>query len=235
MRNVFVSMVSHELRQPLGAFAAAIQLLRLHLPQPSDKVSRALLVLERQTGHLTTLVNDLLDMARITQGKFTVATLEIDLVNVVRGVCEDFVQQAAERGVTFAADLPDGRVPIYGDAVRLRQVVSNLLINAVRHAGPNGVVTCALEIGKDEARLSVQDSGRGIDPAVLPHLFDMFVQGADAAVGGLGLGLTIAKGIIDLHHGAIQADNVSPLGGARFVVKLPLAARPPARSGSFLA
>lgn len=222
MKDTFVSMISHELRQPLNAMRAAVQLIRVYATGV-ERVAKPLDVLERQTQHLTRLVEDLLDASRLREGKFTVTPADTDLSQIVRDSVETLRSTAADRGVRLLFAAPDEPLIVPGDGPRLQQVVSNLVTNAIQHSDSGGVVTLTLAREGAEAALRVRDTGRGIAADLLPHLFDTFVQGEAKPSTGLGLGLSIAKGIVDLHHGTLVARSDGPSRGAEFEVRLPLA------------
>lgn len=225
-KDTFLSMVSHELRQPLGALHAAAQVLRLQATGGNENLRRPVDVMERQVNHLTRLVDDLLDIGRMSQGIFAIVSAPMDLVQIVREAAEaaeDVEAAAAAARVAVALTLPSHAVPMSADAARLRQLVLNLLTNALRHTPQNGRITCTVDVRDDQrAAIRVADTGRGISAELLPHLFDPFVQGADASTAGLGLGLAIAKGIIELHHGTIAAHSDGGGTGATFEITLPL-------------
>jgi PAS domain S-box-containing protein len=225
MKDTFVSMVSHELRQPLNALRTATGMIRAYA-DGIDRMARPVLAIERQISHLTRLVDDLLDASRLTFGKFTLEPADIDFADVVREAADTLQSTADAREVSLDLRLPAEPLLVRGDAGRLRQVLLNLVTNAVRHTDPGGTVTVTLQRDREEATFTVRDTGRGIAPELLPRLFDMFVQGQDAGVGsaGMGLGLAIAKGIVELHKGTIVARSDGPGTGAEFEIRLPLAA-----------
>jgi len=227
-KDVFLALLSHELRTPLTSVLGWVKMLRMGRLDTST-TERALDVIERNTFHQSRLIDDLLDVSRIAAGKLT---LEMALVDPARllEIAVDSMRPAAEaRGiqVTCAVDCAEGL--LRGDAGRLQQVFGNLLANAAKFTPTGGRVDVQLVHAQDRARITVSDTGRGIDQALLPHVFEPFRQ-ADAsstrAHGGLGLGLSIAHRIIDLHGGEINAESAGIGQGATFTLRLPLTSTP---------
>jgi signal transduction histidine kinase/ActR/RegA family two-component response regulator len=225
LKDEFLATLSHELRTPLNAILGWTTMLR-HGQVDQEKIGRALDVVERNARAQAQLIEDVLDMARIITGKVRLDMRSALLASVVEAAV-DAVRPAAEvksiRLRTTMSTLP----PIHGDAVRLQQVLWNLLTNAVKFTPPGGTVTVALGQRGSDAVLTVTDSGPGIAPDFLPYVFDRFRQ-ADQSVtrghGGLGLGLSIVKHLVELHGGRVRAFNDGQGGGATFEVVLPLAA-----------
>jgi signal transduction histidine kinase len=224
-RTHFLGMLSHELRNPLAPIGNALQVLD-HLTPGSEKAQHMRAVIGRQFRHLTRLVDDLLDATRLASGKVQVRRARIDLAEVIRRTVDDHRSLFARGGVGL--ELRGAERPLWmdGDAVRLSQVFGNLLSNAAKFASPGGrtKVSVAREV-PGEAVVRVRDDGAGIAPDVRSRLFEPFAQSADTLGrnrGGLGLGLALAKGLVDLHGGTIEARSGDPGGGAELVVSLPL-------------
>jgi two-component system CheB/CheR fusion protein len=230
-------MLGHQLRNPLAAVRNAITAARLD-PGRGD---RALEIAHRGTDQLARLVDDLLDVARITQGRIPLHVQRLPLAGVVERAVESTRRLVEDRAQAIAVSLPAADVQVDGDATRLEQVVANLVSNAAKYSDPGGriVVTATVEAG--EAVLRVRDDGIGIAPETLPHVFDLFAQGdraLDRAQGGLGIGLTIVKRLVELHGGRVEAHSRGLAQGAEFVVRLPAvlaprgeAVAPPAATG----
>ena len=224
MKDEFLSILSHELRTPLNAMLGWIRMLRARILD-EERTEKAFEVIERNTRQQSSLIEDLLDVSRIISGKMRIEKQLVDLAAVVHDAAETMRPLAASGNVRFSADEAPEPIFIEGDTVRLRQVFTNLLQNAIKFTPAGGTVT--IEIGGgDSAVVTVRDSGVGIEPEFLPHIFDRFSQ-ADAstrrAFAGLGLGLTIVKTIVDLHGGNITVDSEGADRGAAFTVRLPFA------------
>jgi signal transduction histidine kinase len=225
-KDEFLGMLSHELRNPLAPIRNSVYILR-HAGAGSDQAARAHRVIERQTEHLTRLVDDLLDVTRIARGKIELRPSRVDLREVVSRAAEDFRVLLQDRGVEFRVDLPDMTVWADADPIRITQVVGNLLHNASKFTrrGDEVVLSLALSPAGDRADIRVTDNGLGIDPTLLPTIFEPFVQGERTLArteGGLGLGLALVKGITDLHGGTVSAESAGNGKGSEFVVSLPL-------------
>jgi len=225
-KDEFLGMLSHELRNPLAPIRNSTYILR-HAEPGTEQARRAQSVIERQTEHLTRLVDDLLDLTRIGCGKIELRRSRVDLREVVLRAAEDYRLLLDDRGVTFHTALPDAKVWADIDATRVTQVVGNLLHNASKFTGRGDEVRLSLTVDRDDAEIRVQDTGAGVDAALLPHIFDPFVQGERTlarAEGGLGLGLALVKGITELHGGTVHAGSAGKGKGSEFTVRLPLLA-----------
>jgi PAS domain S-box-containing protein len=223
-KDEFLGMLSHELRNPLAPIRNSVYLLRHSGPEDAD---RSLRVIERQTEHLTRLVDDLLDVTRIARGKIQLRRARVDLRDVVRRTGEDLRTVLEERGVAYRVELPDRPLHADADATRIAQVIGNLLGNAAKFTREGDEVTLSLAARGDEAVVRVRDTGAGIDPALLPSLFEPFVQGERTLArseGGLGLGLALVKGLVELHGGSVHVESAGRGTGATFTLRLPLAA-----------
>jgi PAS domain S-box-containing protein len=225
-KDEFLSMLSHELRNPLAPIRNAVHVLRLAEPG-SEPADRARAVIERQAEHMARLVDDLLDVTRIARGKVQLRRSRVDLREVALEVVEDFRALLDERGIALRVEV--AAAPLWADADRTRitQVVGNLLHNASKFTGKGDEVVLELEGREGGAELRIRDTGAGIEPALLPRVFEAFVQGERTLArseGGLGLGLALVKGIVELHGGSVRADSAGAGRGAAFTVRLPLAA-----------
>lgn len=215
-----IATVAHEIRQPLGAMRFAVELLCRDVP--ADVRGRALSSLGRQLDHLADLLEDLLDAARIREGKIQLQKQRLDLRIVLQEVAEDVGRKLTANGIDFAVDLPETEVWVDADKTRLRQVFSNLLDNALKYTGSGGRVTVGLLREGRSARVVVRDTGRGIAPEALARIFELFAQAREGERGGLGIGLAVASGIAALHGGGIRARSGGLGQGAEFEVCLPL-------------
>ena len=227
-KDDFLSMLSHELRNPLAPIRNATYILR-RTELGSDQAKRAHGVIERQTQHLTRLVDDLLDVTRIARGKIELRRERVDLRETVRRTAEDLRSVIEARGVTFRVDVPDANVWAEIDTTRLAQAVGNLLHNAAKFTRGGDSVRLSLESDGVNAQIRVEDTGAGIAPELLPHVFDKFVQGDRTLArteGGLGLGLALVKGIVELHGGSVCARSAGKGHGAEFTLRLPVSVRP---------
>jgi two-component system, chemotaxis family, CheB/CheR fusion protein len=225
-REQFLAMLSHELRNPLAAVLNATSLLRIREGEESGQSVRARRVVERQTRHMARLLDDLLDVSRITSGKFQLREQVCNLQDAIVGAIESIAPQLAEHHIELHRDLPAEPVVLHGDPVRLQQVVANLLSNAVRHSDPGGRVELVVRREEAEVWLALRDHGTGIQPELLPQIFELFVQSdqhLDRSRGGLGVGLTLVKRIVELHRGTVEARSDGHGQGSEFVVRLPLA------------
>jgi two-component system CheB/CheR fusion protein len=223
-KDEFLAMLAHELRNPLGAITNSLAVLQ-HPEAVAAARSRALSVLDRQVRHQGRMVEDLLDVSRITRGLVELRREPLDLAALVCETIEDYRAAFRERGVELAVTLPDGALPILGDRVRLSQVLGNLLSNALKFTPPQERVVVSVERGDGEAAIRLRDTGIGIPAELLPHVFDSFTQGDRSLVraqGGLGLGLALVRGLVQLHGGSVAASSDGPGHGAEFVVRLPV-------------
>jgi PAS domain S-box-containing protein len=224
-KDEFLAMLGHELRNPLSPIVTALQLMKLQGPEGSE---RARIVIERQVTHLTRLVDDLLDVSRIARGKVELRTELVEMAEVVAKAIEMASPLLEQRAHTLTVDMPRLGLCVEGDPMRLSQVVSNLLTNAAKYTPPGGQITVRAEPVDGEVVLRVRDTGIGIAPDVLPHIFDLFVQerqAIDRSQGGLGLGLTIVRNLIERHGGSVLARSEGLGRGSEFIVRLPRTAR----------
>ena len=226
-KDEFLAMLGHELRNPLAPIVTALHLMRL---RSSDANASERHIIERQVGHLSRLVDDLLDVSRITRGKVQLQRESLDLRAVVARALEMAQPLLDRRTTPVVLEQPDAPLMVQGDEVRLAQVFSNLLTNAAKFTPSHGHIGVRLRAIDDRVEVIVEDAGSGISPELLPHVFELFVQGRQALdrhVGGLGLGLAIVKTLVEMHRGKVSAESLGEGRGSCFVVQLPLAASPP--------
>ena len=227
-KDEFLAMLSHELRNPLAAISNVAHVMKAS-PAIDPQLRWARDVLGRQTGHLTRLIDDLLDVSRITRGKVTLRREPIELKSVVAAAVETTRTLITQRGHALQVDVPEEAIPVLGDRVRLTQVVDNVLTNAAKYTQEGGRITVALEIAAGtpgEALIRVRDTGVGIAAEMLPNLFQLFRRADDSLArseGGLGIGLALARGLIEMHGGRIEAFSDGPGKGSEFVIRLPRA------------
>jgi len=225
-KNEFLAVLSHELRNPLTPIRNSVYVLERATPG-SEQAKRAVQVIDRQTEQLARLVDDLLEVTRITRNRIQLQRGRLELNDVVRRSVEDYRSLFEARGVVLETQCAPEQLPINGDAARLAQVVGNLLHNAAKFTPTGGrvLVSTSAATSPGRATLRVIDTGVGIAPAVLGRLFEPFMQ-ADATLdrskGGLGLGLTLVKGIVEMHGGEVSAHSAGCGKGAELVVELPL-------------
>lgn len=223
-KSEFIGLLSHELRNPLEAIRGSVEILDMDAPL-TESVQKCLAILRRQTSQLTRLVDDLLDVTRITQKKLQLQVQTLDLNELVCKLLDDD-RMLRQRGLVLARELRSAPVYVKGDAARLQQVVSNLLHNAAKFTPTGGRVKVALSVENEHAVLRVADTGYGMEAALLEVLFKPFMQ-ADRTLahgaGGLGLGLSVVKGIVELHHGEVSAHSLGAGQGSEFIIRLPLA------------
>jgi len=224
-KDEFLAMLGHELRNPLSPILTALQLMKLRGEEGSE---RELTVIERQVSHLTRLVDDLLDVSRIARGRVELKTQLVEMAEVIANAIEMASPLLEQRNHALSVEVPRRGLSVDGDPTRLSQVVSNLLTNAAKYTPPGGAVSVRAERMGDQVVLTVRDTGMGIAPDVLPHIFDLFVQerqALDRSQGGLGIGLTIVRNLIELHGGTVSARSDGPGKGTELTVRLPAAVR----------
>ena len=227
-KDEFLAVLSHELRSPLNAMLGWVRILRTAGGRDPELASRAAETLERNIWLQSQVINDLLDVSRIVSGKLELDLARVDLTEVVASCVESLRVAAVGKQIELRLDLRSDPLDVMGDGARLQQVVSNLVGNAIKFTEAGGRVTVSLERGGRSVRVDVEDTGQGIAPEFMPHLFERFRQ-ADGSTsrrhGGLGLGLAIVKNIVRLHGGEVTAESAGPGRGARFSVVLPVAER----------
>lgn len=220
-KDEFLAMLGHELRNPLAPILTSLQLMKLRGDASSD---RERTVIERQVRHLARLVDDLLDVSRIARGKVELEHQLVELADVVSQAVEVASPLFEQRHHVLVVQVPRGGLTIRGDQARLTQVVSNLLTNAGKYTPTRGRITISGAVEGAEVVLTVRDTGLGMAPEVLPHVFELFVQGPqanDRALGGLGLGLAIVRSLVERHGGTVRAHSEGKGQGSEFVVRLP--------------
>lgn len=225
-KDEFIAMLSHELRNPLSPIITALQLMRLRGVEGADR-ERA--IIERQVKQLVSLVDDLLDVARITTGKVELTREPVELAEVIAMAVETTSGLVEQRRHTLTVDVARQGLSVNADAERMAQVVANLLTNAARHTEPGGAIRVAASRDDAAVVLTVRDNGTGIGAELLPKVFDLFAQAPqahDRARGGLGLGLAIVRSLVTLHDGTVSVASEGRDRGSTFTVRLPFAAMP---------
>jgi len=223
-KDEFLAMLSHELRNPLAPIRNAVEVIRRLTPGADKRIAWATDVTERQVRQLTRLVEELLDVARISQGKIALRTAPLDLCAVVAHGVETVRELIDKRGHTLRLKLPHEPASLQGDFARLAQVVANLLNNAAKYTEDGGEIEVALEVQDTRAQIRVRDNGLGIDAELLPYVFELFEQGKrslDRSQGGLGVGLTLVQRLVHLHGGEVVAHSGGIGQGSEFIVTLP--------------
>lgn len=233
-KDEFMAMLAHELRNPLAPLRNALHILAIRGGDP-EVTERVRGMMDRQVGHLSRLVGDLLDVSRITTGKVQLKTERLDLARLVQQAVADHRAEFDAGRVSLRADAAGGPAWVRGDPTRLAQVLDNLLTNALKFSPEGGGVTVAVatEPISGRATVAVRDNGVGIEPGMLARLFEPFSQAdrtLDRSAGGLGLGLAIVKGLVELHGGRVRAESGGLGLGSVFTVTLPVYAEPPALS-----
>jgi PAS domain S-box-containing protein len=223
-KDDFVAVLSHELRNHLWPMQAATTLLSTS-GVPEDNRAKARDVIARQTQHLVRLVDDLLDLAKVGRGTLELVRQPFDLRDAVAGSGETVSSRVRQKTQRLLTDLPDTPVLIDGDRTRITQVVTNLLVNASKFSDEGGEIRVQLRAADGHAVITVDDDGPGIDPELLPRIFEPFIKGVNQRGEGLGLGLNIVHRLVQLHGGSVAAFSDGPGKGAQFVVTLPLEAR----------
>ncbi|MBO0952952.1 hybrid sensor histidine kinase/response regulator [Fibrella forsythiae] len=225
-KDEFLALLAHELRNPMATLSSTLRLLEVTGGQhPSLPLSMAIALMQREVTHLVRLVDDLLDVSRISQGKMLLSIERLDLASLVGQVLQTARSEFTTASLSLTISLPEGPLYLAGDAARLRQVVSNLLHNALKFTPPGGQVWLSLDRLATEAALRVRDTGVGIPAHELGRIFEMFAQ-VDTSLGrsqdGLGLGLTLVHELVSLHGGRVEAFSAGMSEGSEFVVFLPL-------------
>lgn len=225
-KSEFLALLSHELRNPLAAIHNAIYLFD-HAPAGSPQEVYAKDVVRRQTKHLTKLVDDLLDLNRISHGKLTLSLSRFDARDVICRACDDVRPAFDQRGVSLTLDFASEPLWLDADVARITQIISNLLTNALKFTPPSGAVDVRLRRLGDACELSVRDTGAGIEPQIIERIFEPFEQSTRTqgrAQGGLGIGLSLVRSLVRMHGGEVRAESEGAGRGALFIVSLPLAA-----------
>jgi signal transduction histidine kinase len=222
-KDEFLATLAHELRNPLAPIRNALEILRL-VDDPNETVSRQRERLERQVAQLVRLVDDLLDVSRITTGKLRLNSESLTIQEVVDAALEMSRPQIEKARHTLKTELPTESIPLVGDRVRLTQVLTNLLNNSAKFTEPGGNIKLTVTHLEDQVSISVTDTGVGIPPDVLPVVFALFTQvdrSLNRSQGGLGIGLALVRRLVEMHSGTVAVHSEGPGKGATFTVTLP--------------
>ena len=228
-KDEFLAMLAHELRNPLAPLRNASELLPRLVSTTDPRVGSTIGMVQRQVTQLTRLVDDLLDISRITQGRIEMQRSTQDLASLVAHAIESVEPAMREKGHRVLQSICKQPLHVDGDGARLLQSMANVLMNAAKYTDSSGEIHVDLRQDGSSAVFSVRDNGIGLPPELIPSIFDLFVQGErslDRTAGGLGLGLCIVKRIVDMHGGAVTARSDGPGKGSTFEIRLPLAAAP---------
>lgn len=226
-KDEFIALLSHELRNPLAPLSYGLELLK---SGKATESVRAVALMDRQLRHMMRLINDLLDLSRIGQGRLGLQLSAVDLVVVARQVVEDLAPSAAAKGQRIELSLPGHPLWVRGDAARLAQVVSNLVSNAIKYSDSGAHIWLTAEVEGNENVLRVRDTGQGIEPEMQSRIWNLFMQGpgrAERIGGGLGIGLMLVRRIVELHGGKVAVSSEGAGTGSEFTVRLPALAQPP--------
>ena len=227
-KDQFLAMLAHELRNPLAPIMTAAQLLKVGTLD-SRSVANASDIIARQAAHMTDLVNDLLDVSRVTRGLVTLEKEELDLNVIVSAAVEQVRPLIDARRHSLTLQLSGRSAHVIGDRTRLVQVISNILNNAAKYTGPGGSLTLSVTVDSERVHVAVRDNGVGIAPDILPYIFDLFTQAErtpDRSQGGLGIGLALVKSLVTLHGGTVHASSPGLGQGSEFCICLPRLATP---------
>ncbi len=222
-KDAFLAMLGHELRNPLAAIKNASEVLKISDTRP--KLERAQAVIERQTAHMTELIDGLLDISRIVRGKVSLSAEPIEACEIIREALEGRAVQVEARSLHVCTELPTSGLWIRGDRVRMTQIIDNLLANAIDFTPSGGTISVSATAEAEMMRFEVSDTGAGIESDLLPHMFEPFQQAnreLARRTGGLGLGLAVVKGLVELHGGTVEGRSEGRGAGATFVVRIPL-------------
>jgi signal transduction histidine kinase/ActR/RegA family two-component response regulator len=227
-KDEFLATLAHELRNPLAPMVNALDLLGSRALNP-EMAAKAQSIMRRQLAHMVRLIDDLLDVSRITSGKLVMRKQTVELAQVIQNAVDTAQPSLDERQHTLTVELPAQPASLEGDPVRLSQVFANLLNNAAKFSDTGKHIALQATVAASEVRVRVADHGIGIEPELAPHIFEMFMQGetAQGTASGLGVGLALARHLVELHGGTITAESEGPGRGSVFTVTLPLATRAP--------
>ena len=217
-KDVFISTLAHELRQPLAAMAAAVDVMKVRHPDLATTSPMA--ILKRQLDHVTRLLDDLVDMSRLTRGQVTLAVQPLDLRRVVQSALETVMPAVTQRNQQAIVTMPEIPLVVRGDPTRLQQVFSNLLNNAAKYGRENGHICVVAARDGGDIIVAVRDDGVGIEAAMLPHIFEVFTQ-ASSDRGGIGVGLAVVRSLVAAHGGTVEVRSSGPDQGSEFIVRLP--------------
>lgn len=222
VKDEFLAMLGHELRNPLAPIVTTLDLMRL---RAGGTVTREEGIIRRQVDHLIRMVDDLLDVSRLTRGKVDLRTATVEIAVVLRNAIEMASVLIEQRGHHLSVEVPEQGLIWTGDPTRLAQIVANLLTNAARYTEPGGEIALRARREDSDVAISVRDTGIGLSADMLPHVFDLFFQGQrslDRSGGGLGLGLALVKNLVQMHGGRVEAFSDGLGQGSQFTVRLPL-------------
>jgi len=222
-KNRFMAVLAHELRNFLSPVSSAVAVLERQSSRDPLTVEMCA-VIDRQIGNMTNLVTDLLDAGRIAQGKLSLKRQPIDLCAALADAVQSVRPLIEQRGQMLQVNIGPVPLIIYGDRTRLEQVFVNLLRNSTKYTDPGGNISVSAAAEENEIVVRVKDDGQGIPPDLLPHIFELFMQERSGAHGGLGVGLNLARGLIQQHGGTVTALSDGPGCGAEFIVRLPCCA-----------
>jgi PAS domain S-box-containing protein len=222
-KDQFLAMLAHELRNPLAPIMTAAQLLKVGTLD-ARSIANASEIIVRQASHMTDLVNDLLDVSRVTRGLVALEKEELDLNVIVAAAVEQVRPLIDARRHSLTLQLSGRSAHVIGDRTRLVQVISNILNNAAKYTAPGGRITLSVTVDEQQVHVGVRDNGVGIAPDILPYIFDLFTQAErtpDRSQGGLGIGLALVKSLVALHGGTVRADSAGLAQGSEFCICLP--------------
>jgi len=222
-KDEFLAMLAHELRNPMAPIRAAADLMAV-AQLPPDRLKRTSQIISRQVKHMTGLVDDLLDVSRVTRGLVELARQDLDVKNVITDALEQVRPLIEEKRHHLTVDLDPDPAHVLGDHKRLVQILTNLLNNAAKYTPAGGLIHLSMQASDGQVRLVVEDNGVGIPPELQPRIFDLFAQAErspDRAQGGLGIGLALVKSLAELHGGSVVCDSAGAGKGSRFIVNLP--------------
>lgn len=231
-KDDFLAMLAHELRNPLAPITTAAQLLRIGAGNP-ENIKRSSEIIERQVKHMSHLVNDLMDVSRVTKGLVSIDKHEVSVASLVTSAVEQSRPLIEARGQALMLDIEDDTILALGDRSRLIQVLTNLLNNAAKYTQQGGRIALTARVRDEQIEIGVADNGIGMDASLLPHVFELFSQAErtpDRGEGGLGLGLALVKSIVALHNGHVTAKSAGRGMGSTFTVSLPLLQQDDARA-----
>jgi signal transduction histidine kinase len=221
-KDIFIATIAHELRQPVAAMLPAVALIRERISQQSGTRARA--VIERQVTHLTRMIDDLLDVARVAEGKLDIQKGHLDGRDAIQDAVASTSSLFEAHRHTLSVSLPDQPIWLDADRTRLNQVFTNLLTNAAKYTDDGGEISLNAQTDGTRATIRIVDNGKGIAPDALPHVFDLFMQEATEHREGLGIGLKVVRGLVELHGGRVAARSDGIGKGSEFVVTLPVVA-----------
>ena len=221
-KDIFIATIAHELRQPVAAMLPAVALIRERISQQSGTRARA--VIERQVTHLTRMIDDLLDVARVAEGKLDIQKGHLDGRDAIQDAVASTSSLFEAHRHTLSVSLPDQPIWLDADRTRLNQVFTNLLTNAAKYTDDGGQISLNAQTDGTRATIRIVDNGKGIAPDALPHVFDLFMQEATEHREGLGIGLKVVRGLVELHGGRVDVRSDGIGRGSEFVVTLPVVA-----------